>query len=152
MSAVSAVSEIRVPAVGGPAVRAGLWFLAFTEVVVGAWALLVPAGFYTGFPAPGHPWVAMLPPYNEHLVRDVGALSLALTVALAGAALRPERRLTVVVLLAFLTATVPHAVFHSLHLHGFPAVDAVAQTVGFALQLAVGAAVLVGVSRRRVVH
>ncbi|MCE3555243.1 hypothetical protein LWC33_27795 [Pseudonocardia sp. RS11V-5] len=145
------------PVVAGPAVRAGLWFLAFTEVVVGAWALFAPAWFYVGFPAPGHPWVSLLPPYNEHLVRDVGALSLALTVALVGAALRPERRLTVVVLLAFLTATVPHAVFHSLHLHGFPAVDAVAQTVGFALQLGVGVAVLVatlrvGVSHRRVVH
>ncbi|GAA4676931.1 hypothetical protein GCM10023215_06730 [Pseudonocardia yuanmonensis] len=138
--------------VGGLAIRAGLWFLALTEVVVGVWALFAPAGFYAGFPAPGHPWVSLLPPYNEHLVRDVGALSLALTVALVGAALRPERRLTVVVLLAFLTATVPHAVFHTLHLHGFPAIDAMAQTIGFALQLGVGAALLVGVSRRRVVH
>jgi hypothetical protein len=144
------VTGVRIAEVGGPAVRAGLWFLALTEVVVGAWALFGPAAFYAGFPAPGHPWVAMLPPYNEHLVRDVGALSLALTVALVGAALRPERRLTIVVLLAFLTATVSHAVFHSLHLHGFPTVDAVAQTIGFVLQLGVAIALLVGVSRRRV--
>jgi hypothetical protein len=149
---VTAVGEARRVEVGGLTVRAGLWVLALTEVAVGMWALFAPAGFYAGFPAPGHPWVSLLPPYNEHLVRDVGALSLALTVALVGAALRPERRLTVVVLLAFLTATVPHAIFHSLHLHGFPAVDAVAQTVGFALQLGVGLALLVGVSRRRVVH
>jgi hypothetical protein len=144
------VTGVRSAGVGGPAIRAGLWFLALTEVVVGVWALVAPAGFYAGFPAPGHSWVAQLPPYNEHLVRDVGALSLALTVALVGAALRPERRLTAVVLLAFLTATVPHAVFHSLHLHGFPTVDAVAQSVGFVLQLGVAVALLVGVSRRRV--
>ncbi|MCE0768046.1 hypothetical protein LWC35_34870 [Pseudonocardia kujensis] len=120
---------------------------------MGAWALCAAAGF----PTPGYPWVSLLPPYDQHLVRDVGALSLVLTVALVGAALQPERRVTVVVLLAFLLAPVPPAVFHSLHLHGFPTGDAAAQTVGFALQLGVGVAVLVaalcvGVSRRRVVH
>jgi hypothetical protein len=42
---------------------------------------VAPAGFFSRFPFAGHAWVALLPPYNEHLVRDVGALSLALIVA-----------------------------------------------------------------------
>jgi hypothetical protein len=132
--------------------RIGLWFLALGELAVGAWALVAPQAFYAGFPAPGHHWVSLLPPYNEHLLRDFGALNLALTVVLAAAALRPERRLVVVALLAFLVFSVPHAVFHAFHLHGFPTVDAVAQMAGFVVQVGVACALLVGVSRRRVVH
>jgi hypothetical protein len=41
-----------------------------------------------------------LGPYNEHLVRDVGALNLALGVLLASAAILLERRLARVSLLA----------------------------------------------------
>jgi hypothetical protein len=56
--------------------------LAISQTMLGLWALLAPAGFYRHFPAAGHARVALLPPYNEHLVRDVGALSLSLTVLL----------------------------------------------------------------------
>ena len=64
----------------------GLLILAATQALVGVWALPAPRAFYNGFPLPGHPWVALLPPYNEHLVRDVGAFNLALTVVLVAAA------------------------------------------------------------------
>ena len=40
---------------------------------------------------PGHGWVAMLPPYNGHLIRDVGALSLNLAVVLGVAAMTTDR-------------------------------------------------------------
>lgn len=120
-----------------PAMRAGLIFLAATQVVIGVWALLAPRSFYDGFPVSGHAWVALLPPYNEHLIRDVGGLSLALTVLLAAAAVRPERRLVRTAMLAFLVYTVPHAVFHGLHLEGFSVADAIVQTVGFGVQLGV---------------
>ena len=73
-----------------PVVRAGLIFLAVTQVVIGIWALLAPRSFYDGFPASGHAWVLLLPPYNQHRLRDVGGLSLALTVLLVAAAVRPE--------------------------------------------------------------
>jgi hypothetical protein len=45
--------------------------------------------------------VSLLPPYNEHLVRDVGALSLAMTVLLGYAAVRPEPRTARLAVLAF---------------------------------------------------
>ena len=67
-------------------VRAGLGILALLQGIVGVWASLAPTSFYRTFPLPGHPWVSLLPPYNEHLTRDVGELSLALTVVLAAAA------------------------------------------------------------------
>ncbi|GAA4560991.1 hypothetical protein [Pseudonocardia xishanensis] len=40
----------------------------------------------------------------------------------------------------------------ALHLHGFDPADAVAQMAGFAVQIGVACVLLVGVSRRRVVH
>ncbi|MET1005941.1 MAG: hypothetical protein ABWX96_10345 [Propionibacteriaceae bacterium] len=116
-------------------VRLAVGVLAATQALIGGWALFAPAAFYAGFPAAGHAWVAMLPPYNEHLVRDVGALSLAVGVVLVAAVLTADRRLTAVALLAYAVYAVPHTLFHGLHLEGFGHADAVAQMAGFILQL-----------------
>jgi hypothetical protein len=64
--------------------------------------------------------VALLPEYNEHLTRDVGALSPALTV----------------VLVALGVDAIPHTTFHASHLEGFPAADTTDQTIGTVLQVA----------------
>ena len=122
-------STVSVPA------RVGLGILATLEALVGVWALLAPISFYRNFPLPGHAWVSMLPPYNEHLTRDVGELSLALTVLLGAAAVTGQRLLSVVAIIATAVYAVPHAVYHARHLEGFPTGDAVAQMVGIALQL-----------------
>jgi hypothetical protein len=63
--------------------------LALTGAVVGAWALLAPASFWSDFPGDGLGWVAAAGPFDEHLVRDVGALYLALGVV--ARALAPVR-------------------------------------------------------------
>ena len=63
----------------------GLLFVA-TPLAGGIWALLFPRAFYEGFPLPGSGWVSTLGPYNEHLVRDYGALNLAMAVLLLAAA------------------------------------------------------------------
>lgn len=122
-------------------VRAGLGILALLQGIVGVWASLVPTSFYRSFPLPGHPWVSLLPPYNEHLTRDVGELNLALTVVLTAAAVTGRWLLSAVAVGAAAVYAVPHAVFHFLHLEGFPTPDAVAQSVGIVLQLAVVAVV-----------
>jgi hypothetical protein len=62
--------------------RTGLIILAVYHLVLGVWTLFLPRSFYDDFPAPGHPWVALLPPYNEHLLRDFGALNLAMVMVL----------------------------------------------------------------------
>jgi hypothetical protein len=133
MSGSDAVPKTRITSVS---VRAGLGILAALQAVVGVWALLAPVSFYTSFPAAGHGWVALLPPYNEHLIRDVGELSLALTVVLAAAAVSGQRLLSAVAVCALAVYAVPHAVYHALHLEGFPTGDAVAQMVGIGLHLA----------------
>ena len=66
--------------------RGILWALNALGAFVGAWALAAPRSFYDGFPMPGllGAWVASDGPYNEHLVRDVGSLYLALARGLHG--------------------------------------------------------------------
>ena len=132
-----------------PVLRVGLGFLALSQGVIGAWALLGPRTFFNHFPGTALGWVALLPPYNEHLVRDVGGLTLALGVVLAAAAVRADAWWARTAVAAFAVFAVPHTLFHSVHLDGFPAGDALAQQAGFALQLLVALAVLVAVRRPR---
>jgi hypothetical protein len=92
--------------------------LAVSAAYVGVWAMLAPAGFYRSFPGLGWTWVATAGPYDEHLVRDVGELNLALLVVTVAAAIRPSRWNAVVAGLAWLAYGVPHLVFHATHVSG----------------------------------
>ena len=100
--------------------------------LVGVWAALWPRSFYDDFPWPGHPWVAPLGAYNEHLVRDFGAMNLAMAVVLGVAAVTLDRRLAATALAAYLVFALPHLAFHLQHLEPFGTVDAVAQVVTLA--------------------
>ena len=51
--------------------RVTLACLAFSAAVPGVLATISPSAFYDDFPF-GRFWVQMLPPFNEHLIRDVG--------------------------------------------------------------------------------
>ena len=115
--------------------RTGLALLAATQSVIGVWALFAPHAFYAAFPGAGHAWVALLPPFNEHLVRDVGALSLATAVLLTVAAVTADRLVSGTALAAYAAYALPHTLFHGLHLEEFTLVDAAAQMGGFLLQL-----------------
>jgi hypothetical protein len=71
-------------------------YVAFQSGVLGSWALLAPRSFYDDFPGLGRSWIAVDGPFNEHLIRDVGALNLALLVLVVAAAWRPTRELLAV--------------------------------------------------------
>jgi hypothetical protein len=120
-----------------------LGLLALSQVIIGGWALFAPVSFYAGFPAAGHAWVALLPPYNEHLVRDVGALSLALAVVLVVAAGSGRSLVIRTATAAFAVYAAPHTVFHARHLAGFSAPDATAQMIGLGVQLLLTATALI---------
>ncbi|MER5213783.1 hypothetical protein ABT063_25220 [Streptomyces sp. NPDC002838] len=90
--------------------RAGLKLLAGVQVLLGLWILLLPDIFWKWR------WVSSLPPYNEHLLRDLGGTNLALAVVLCAAVTTMERRLVLTALVAYLAASVPHLVFHAQHL------------------------------------
>ncbi|HSR94227.1 MAG TPA: hypothetical protein VLK56_05125 [Solirubrobacterales bacterium] len=55
------------------AARAALVVLLLSAASIGLLAALAPHTFYEDFPFVSH-WVDLLPPYNEHLVTDVGGL------------------------------------------------------------------------------
>ena len=110
--------------------------------VVGVWALLAPASFYRSFPISGHPWVSLLPPYNEHLTRDVGELSLALTVVLTAAAVTGQRLLSAVAVGALPCTSCRMRSSTALHLEGFTCGGRQSpRRVGIVLQLVVVAVV-----------
>jgi hypothetical protein len=109
--------------------RAGLGVLAAAQAVVGGWALVAPRSFFDNGPFPGTGWVAMFPPYNEHLMRDFGALSLALGTALVFAAVTLRRTVVRAALAAYVVFAVPHLVFHLNHLDHMPLADRIANVV-----------------------
>jgi hypothetical protein len=113
--------------------RGGLLFVAATPLAGGLWALLLPRVFYEDFPLPGREWVSTLGPYNEHLIRDYGALNLALAVLLVSAAIYLERRLVRVALVTWLVFATPHFVFHLGQTHHFSTTSNAEQLGGLGL-------------------
>jgi hypothetical protein len=106
--------------------RVLLAILGVSGAVVGAWAAFAPRAFYDKFPGLGQIWVAVDGPYNEHLVRDVGALNLALAVVSICALVSLARSTIVAAGLAWLAYGVPHFVYHARHLGPFDGTQSVA--------------------------
>jgi hypothetical protein len=113
--------------------RIVLAVLAVSGATVGLWATFAPRSFYDDFPGGGRSWVAPDGPFNEHLVRDVGALNLALTVLTVAAAIMLVRSLVVVAALGWLAYGVPHLVYHVRHRDVFDTGDQVASLTSLAL-------------------
>lgn len=121
-----------------PLRRIALVVIAVGGAFVGVWALAAPRSFYDDFPGAGRVWVAVDGPYNEHLVRDVGGLNLALAFV-AGLAL-----VTGSVLVARaaggaqLVFGVSHLAYHALHLDPFDAGDVIALLVSLTIAALAG--------------
>lgn len=113
--------------------RGGLFFLTAAAAVPGIWATLWPRSFFDDFPGLGFSWVQLYPPFNEHLVRDVGGLYLAFAVLFAITTRLMGRRLTRVALVAWLFFAVPHLFFHLTHLDGIESGDAIGQAISLGL-------------------
>jgi len=123
--------------------RVALGILVLTGLFVGVWAALAPRSFFLDFPGFGHQWVATDGPYNEHLVRDVGELNLALATVTAAAALRLSRPLTLSAALAWLVYSVPHFAYHAFNLQVLSPDDRVPTLVSLAIPIVVAVVVLV---------
>lgn len=120
--------------------RIALVVLLLSGLGVGLWAQIAPRSFYEDFPGAGRAWVAVDGPYNEHLVRDVGGLNLALAFVAALALVTGSVLVARAAGGAALIYGVPHLVYHATRLDLYDASDAVANVV--ALSLAVLAAAL----------
>src|SRR3954464_3145320 len=97
-------------------VRILLILLGVPALVLGAWAAFAPRSFYEDFPGFGQLWVRPDGPFNEHLVRDVGELNLALAFVTLAAVVWCTPLLARIVAGAWLVEGVPHLVYHLRHL------------------------------------
>jgi hypothetical protein len=72
-----------------------------------------PRSFYDDVPT-----VSADPPFNQHLMSDVGGLSLAMAAVMGASALLMDRSLVRAALAAYLVYSVSHLLFHATHLGG----------------------------------
>jgi hypothetical protein len=114
--------------------RLALGFLLLSSLSIGLPAAIAPHTFYDDFPFVAH-WVELLPPYNEHLVTDVGGLYLGFAVLFAWAAWTLDRTLVQAVSVAWLLTAAIHLFFHAGHLDNFSTAEATAEIASLALLL-----------------
>jgi hypothetical protein len=126
---------------GGPtdmrsagAARVSMAILLLSAASIGLTATLAPHTFYDDFPFLSH-WVDLLPPYNEHLVTDVGGLYLGFAVLFAWGAWTLQPTLVRAVCSAWLLTAALHLTFHATHLDNFDTADAVAELASLAFLL-----------------
>jgi hypothetical protein len=108
-----------------------LLLIAVGMLPVGVQASFAPRSFFEDFPL-GRGWIAQEGgAYNEHLVRDVGVLFLAMVIVTTWTALRlrPARPIAV----AWLVEGVLHIVYHAGHLDGYKTIDKVGMIGSLAL-------------------
>ena len=125
--------------------RIGLVYLAVGYALVGFWAAFAPRSFYTDFPGAGRHWISPDGPYNQHLIRDVGELNLALLVVVVAAAVTLSLPLVRAALVATLVNGVLHVVYHLGHVDMFSSGDQVAIIGSLVLAPVVALVLLVAV-------
>ena len=124
-------------------IRLLLAFQAIGLLSVAIWPLVSPQGFYDNFPGGGRHWIDINGPYNEHFIRDFGALNLALLVVVVFAIWKLTPSLVQASSLAMIAYATPHVIYHLAHLDVYPsASDKIAGTAPLALQVVAGLATL----------
>ena len=129
------------------AVRIALALLVAQGLIVGVWAAAWPRSFSDDFPGGGRTWVSADGPYNEHLVRDVGALNLALAVVTVVALIAFTRVVALAAALGWIVYQAPHLVYHLRHLDLYDTSDKVANVTSLVLALVLPIVVLLGARR-----
>jgi hypothetical protein len=114
-------------------VRLGCAILAGVNLLWGGWAYLGPAHFFRTFPGFGHHWTAAYPPFNEHLVADLGATFLTVAFLLGVAAVTSEPRVVRLALGAVLVFSTLHLLFHLLRGGELSGVDLAASLASLVL-------------------
>lgn len=118
--------------------RIALVVIAAGSLVVGVWAQAFPRSFYDDFPGAGRVWVAVDGPFNEHLVRDVGGLNLALAFVAGFALVTRSVLVARAAGGAALLFGAPHLLYHATHLDPFDTADVVANLVALSVAALAG--------------
>lgn len=120
---------------------AALLALAAAALSIGIPATFAPRAFYNHYPFIGQ-WVDRLPPYNQHLVTDVGEFELAFGLLFLWSARSRHPALVVPVCVVWALSQTAHTIFHATHLAGFPTADAVGEMLGFFVLVALALAAI----------
>lgn len=123
--------------------------LLVTALLVGGWAYAMPHHWFDTFPGFGMQWVVPFGPYNEHLVKDVGAMYLGLAVLTAAALWSARNDATVrLTAAAWTTFNALHLGYHLSMLHMTKPSDRLPVAVSLTAILLISAAVSLPLSRR----
>jgi len=127
-----------------PITRIILVAIALFGLIPGAWAAIAPESFYWDFPKIRSAWVSSDGPFNEHLIRDVGAFFLALGVLALIAAISGRLLAARLAGAAWLVFGTVHAAYHFTHLQVYSeSVDQWLNVVSMLGSIALAVAVLV---------
>ncbi|GAB2586987.1 hypothetical protein Aab01nite_50790 [Paractinoplanes abujensis] len=110
--------------------RGGLYTLAALQTFVSLWQYFLPRSFFDDFPT-----VKLDPPYNEHLLTDVGGLGLALAATLAIAAWLVDTRVALAALTGYLVYAATHFAYHVTHFADFSLGEALGVGTGLGLEV-----------------
>lgn len=88
-------------------------------VIIGCWATFAPSNWYLQFPGFGRQWAMSEPPFNSHLVTDLGGFYLAAGITALVAAAAGRRGCLFAAGLVAAIESVPHFVFHATRHHHF---------------------------------
>ncbi len=122
--------------------RIALGYLTLVSLEIGVWAQFAPRSFYDHFPGLGRAWVRVDGPFNEHLVRDVGGLNLAISAVLIAAFITLSRPMIIAASVATLLYGIPHLVYHIANTTGLATSDVIVSIGGLALFAAVPVALI----------
>ena len=107
-------------------------------VPLAIWPLVSPTGFYDNFPGGNYHWIDINGPYNEHFLRDFGALNAALLVVVGFAIWKMTPSLLQAAGLALAVYALPHAIYHLNHLDVYKSSEKVMAVAPLVLQFVAG--------------
>ncbi|SCG77426.1 hypothetical protein [Micromonospora humi] len=110
--------------------RGGLITVASLQALVSVWQYVFPRSFYDDFPT-----VELDPPYNQHLVTDVGGLGLALAAMLFYAARVLQSTVATASLIGYLIYAGTHFLFHVTHFDNFSPQAALGVGTGLGIEV-----------------
>ncbi|GGR23086.1 hypothetical protein ACFOE1_15615 [Agromyces mediolanus] len=119
------------------------------SAVLGIWAYFLPQAFFDHFPIVLGEWVSTDGPFNEHLVRDHGAMYLALGAVGVYGLVRPSLPVYRVLGIVWVVFGVLHFAYHVGHLDHLGPVEAAAQLIALVVALGLGIAMLIPGRRQR---
>ena len=106
------------------------------------WPLVSPQGFYDNFPGGPYHWIDINGPYNEHFLRDFGALNAALGRRRSCFALwKPAAGVVQAAGCAIAVYALPHAIYHLAHLDVYKSSEKLVAVAPLVLQIFMGLAI-----------